>query len=84
MLRRLRNLFAVQDPLVSIVAGLSEPEAEMWRELLENNGIPAMVKNRSALGVIYHVPVTPDCDLVVKASDQAAAREVLGQERGLT
>ena len=77
-MRWLRGFFREQDPLVRVVAGVSEPEAFMWRELLENNGIPAMAKNMSALSVTYALPSPfSDYDLYVKQSDLERAQEVL-------
>jgi hypothetical protein len=55
-MRWLRDFFGERDPLVAVAAAISEPEAQMWRELLENNGIPAMVKNVNPLSVTQEFP----------------------------
>jgi hypothetical protein len=82
-MRWLRGMFQEQDPLVRVVAGVSEPEALMWRELLENNGIPAMVKNMNFLSVAREIGSMPwDCDLYVKQSDLERAQEVLAPAAG--
>ncbi len=78
-MRWLRDFFKVRDPIVKLAGALSEPEAEMWRELLEENGVPAMVKNVDALSVTQAFP-SPfnNCDLYVKQSDLERAEDVLG------
>ncbi len=69
----------MNDALVKVAAALSEPEAAMWRELLENNGIPAMVKNTNVLSVTFETGSMPwDCDLYVRRRDLERAREILG------
>jgi hypothetical protein len=77
-MRWLRDFFGERDPLVAVAAAISEPEALMWRELLENNGVPAMVKNVNPLSVTQTFP-TPfsDYDLYVKKSDLERAEEIL-------
>ncbi len=78
MMRWLKRYLESDDPIVKVVAGISEPEAEMWRELLEENGIPAMAKNMSSLSFSGHTGSMPnDYDLMVKQSDLASAHEIL-------
>jgi hypothetical protein len=78
---RIRRFFYSDDEIVKFADGLREEEAEMWRELLQNNGIPAMVKNVGG-GLGYHYGragmFTADYALYVRSSDVAGAREVLG------
>jgi hypothetical protein len=76
-MRWLRRFFYSDDPLVRLVGSLSEPEAEMWRELLVNEGIPAMVKNISALSVAYGASPANSFDLFVRESDLERAQELL-------
>ncbi|MEX1254354.1 MAG: DUF2007 domain-containing protein [Dehalococcoidia bacterium] len=78
-MRWLREFLRERDPLARVASALTEPEALMWRELLENNGVPAMVKNVNALSVTQSFP-TPfgDYDLYVKQGDLERAEEVLG------
>ena len=77
-MRWLKAFFASDDPIVKLVAALSEPEAQMRRELLENEGVPAMVKDRG--GGLYAIGgVVPfGSDLFVKQSDVGRAAEILG------
>ncbi len=81
MMRWLRGIFSgSDDPIVKLVGGLGRTQAEMWRELLENDGVPAMFKNMGG-GLSYHFGAadtfTSDWDLFVKESDLERARELL-------
>lgn len=77
-MRWLRNFFYDKDPIVKVAAGLSEPEALMYRELLENNGVAAMAKNMNFLSVTREFGSMPgDFDILVKQSDFERAQEVL-------
>ncbi len=82
LLERIRKFFYSDDEIVKLASGLSEPEAEMWRELLQNNGIPAMVKNMGG-GLGYQwgraTTFTNDYDLFVKRSDLVRAQEIYSQ-----
>lgn len=81
-MRWLRRFFAVDDPLVKVASGLSEPEAGMWRELLEDAGIRCLVKNMNYLSVSYGAAGPNDYDMWVKRSDLERAREVLAHLLG--
>ena len=81
MMRWLRSIFSgSEDPIVKLVGGLGRTQAEMWRELLKNDGIPSMVKNMGS-GLGYHYGgmdlFTRDWDLFVKQSDLELARQLL-------
>ncbi len=77
-MRWLQSIFRSEDPIIKLVAALSEPEAQMRRELLENNGVPAMVKDRG--GGLHAIGggVPFGYDLFVKKSDAERAAEILG------
>ncbi len=77
MMRWLRKFLYSDDPMVRVAAALGEPEAEMWRELLSNNGVPAATKNTDSLSVAYGASPGNSFDLFVKQSDLELAREVL-------
>ncbi|MCI0856209.1 MAG: DUF2007 domain-containing protein [Chloroflexi bacterium] len=77
-MRWLKRFLASDDPIVKLIAVLTEPEALMRRELLENEGVPAMVKNTGALQSHLQLPFSQDFDLYVKKSDLERAAEVLG------
>ncbi len=76
-MRWLRRFFYSDDPAVKLVGALTEPDAEMWRELLENNGVRAFIKTMDPL-VSQGSVTAADCALFVKQSDQARARKILG------
>ncbi len=77
-MRWLKGLLASDDPIVKLVAALSEPEAQMRRELLENNGVPAMVKDVGIGLSAYGASPPFGFDLFVKKSDAERAAEILG------
>lgn len=77
-MRWLKRFLASDDPIVKLLAALTEPEALMRRELLENEGVPAMVKNTGALQSHLQLPFSQDFDLYVKKSDLERAAEILG------
>ncbi len=86
MMRWLRSFFAgSDDPIVKVAGALSDPEAEMWREVLEQSGIVAMVKYVGALGGQgFRPPGTKDFELFVKQSDVERTREILAPHRSNT
>lgn len=78
MFKWLHRFFYSDDPIVKVAAGFSEPEALMWQELLQNNGIRAMARNMNFLSVTREFGSMPgDYDLYVNRSDLPRAREVL-------
>ncbi len=79
-MRWLRRFFYSDDPVVRLVGGLAEPEAEMWRELLVNEGIPAMVKNTDALSATYGASPANSFDLFVRESDLERAQALLAPQ----
>lgn len=70
------------DPIVRVRAALTEPDAEMWRTLLVNNGVPAMVKNVGSGFWRMGQPssFSPDYDLFVRQSDLERAEEILPRD----
>ena len=77
-MRWLKRFLASDDPIVKLVAALTEPEAQMRRELLENNGLPAMVKDVGGGLSAYGATPPFAFDLFVKQSDAERAAEILG------
>ena len=73
-MRWLRRFFYDNDPVVELVGGLLEPEAEMWRELLANNGVPAFTKIVDPVALFG---VNSRYDMWVKRCDLERAREIL-------
>ena len=64
-----------EEPLVRVASVGNQAIAEMWRELLRNNGIPALVRIDGPL-TGYATFASPH-DLLVLAPDLPAARDLL-------
>ncbi|MCH7488537.1 MAG: DUF2007 domain-containing protein [Chloroflexi bacterium] len=78
-MRWLRKFFYSDDPVVKVRAALSESEALLLREVLEDSGVPVMSKNMNFLTVTHETgSFGNDYDLFVKQSDLARAEEILG------
>ena len=77
MMRWLQRLLQSDDPIVKLIGGIGEHEAEMYRELLENDGVPAMAKNMTGASVTQATGIGNDYDLFVKQSDLERARAIL-------
>jgi hypothetical protein len=61
--------------LVKIASAGNEAEAQMWREVLEHNGIPCMVR---AVGDLFaYLPFNSQHDLYVAAAQADRARDLL-------
>ena len=72
--REARLADSIQEVVVARYDG--QPEAEMWAELLRNEGVPTVVVQllpgpRLARGMV-------PCELRVRSTDFARAREILG------
>lgn len=66
------------DELTLLSGGLGGPEAELYRGILADNGLRAMVKNLDPISVNYGGMGPPlSCELWVMRKDLRAAREVL-------
>ena len=77
-MRWLREFFSSGDPIVKLAGALSETEAQMLRDILQDNGVPAMVKNMNFLTVAHEAgSLGNDYDLFVRQSDLERARELL-------
>jgi hypothetical protein len=76
----LRKFFYSDDPDVKIADGLSEFDAAMYQELLDNMGIVSMKKNMLAIYDRYWRPMLPagHFALYVKQSDVDGAMETIG------
>ena len=86
MMRWLRSFFYSDDPIVKVATGLLEPEAEMWREILEQEGVPAFSKIMDPVASSEGRATSTNTALFVKQSDLERAREVLGsllEDRGV-
>ncbi len=77
-MRWLRGFFSSDDPIVKFVGALNETEARMRRELLEREGVPAMVRNVAGDTSAYGAAPLYGFALFVKQSDVERAEEILG------
>ena len=83
-MRWLRRFFYSDDPIVKAVTGLLEPEAEMWRDMLEQEGIPSFTKTLDPIAISEGRATGTNVAIFVKQSDLERAEEVLAplRERG--
>ena len=65
---------------MKLVGALNETDAQMRRELLENNGVPAMVRNIAGDTAAYGAASSFGFALFVKRSDAERAGEILGSQ----
>ena len=63
------------DELVKVASAGNQALGEMWREVLERNGIPCLL--RVAGPLLAYATFTSQHDLLVAASDAVRARELL-------
>lgn len=82
-MRWLRRFFYSDDEIVPVAAGLLEPEAEMWLEILANERIPSF-KKLDVVAASDGLATGTNVGIFVRQSDLARAREVLAPlaERG--
>ena len=81
-MRWLRRFLYSDDPIVKLVDGLLEPEAEMWREILAKEGIPSFKKLDDVAAA--DVAAGTNVAIFVRQSDLERAQEILAPllERG--
>ncbi len=77
MMRWLRRFFYSDDPIVKVIGGLLEPEAKMWREMLENEGVPAHTKIMDPVSLSDGGAMGTSTAIFVKQSDLEPARALL-------
>ncbi len=77
-MRWLKRFFSSDDPIVKLLSALNETEARMRRELLEREGLPAMVRNVAGDTSAYGAAPLYGFALFVKQSDAERAAEILG------
>ncbi len=85
MFRWLHKFFYSDDEIVRLAAGLLEPEAEMWREILSNEGVQSYTRILDPISLSDGHATGLNVGIFVKQSDLERAREVLGSRmKGLT
>ena len=67
------------DELVLIAISHSEIEATIWRDALEQEGVPAFVRNRDPLAALGVPTPFPTLELYVVGRDEKRARWVIGE-----
>jgi hypothetical protein len=77
MMRWLRGWLYSDDEIVRVAAGLMEPEAEMWREVLEQAGVRSFTKTLDAVAVSDGRATGTNVGIFVRQSDEERAREIL-------
>ena len=77
--RKVRASYA-EGPLVRIAAARNQPEAELLQGLLLEEGIPSMVRRSGGFDVPDFLASGPR-DILVAASGEEAAREILADRR---
>ena len=79
-LQRLLGLFRMPEPDLRVATGLSWTEAEMWRVLLANQGVVAMIQTTSGLdaGRLFGQSGFNDFELRVRERDVVRAEQILG------
>lgn len=85
MMRWLRGFLYSDDPIVKVATGLLEPEAEMWRDILQQEGVPAFAKVMDPVARSEGIATGTNTALFVRRSDLERARELLEplSKRGL-
>ena len=78
MLRWLHKFFYSDDEIVRLAAGLLEPEAEMWREILSNEGVQSFTKILDPISLSDGRATGLNVGIFVKHSDLERAKEILG------
>ncbi len=81
MLKWLHSFFYSDDEIVKLASGLLEPEAEMWRELLANDGVRAFTKILDPVAVSDGRATGTNVGIFVKQSDLARAQQILASMR---
>jgi len=72
----LHDFFYSNDEIVRLAAGLLEPEAEMWREILSNEGVQSFTKILDPIALSDGRATGMNVGLFVKRSDLERAQEI--------
>ena len=65
--------------LVKLGVARDEVELALWRDVLEQDGVPCVVKNIDTLATSYYLPPLPySLEVHVLARDESRARWLLG------
>ena len=78
MFKWLHSFFYSDDETVRLASGLLEPEAEMWHEILSNEGVQSYTKILDPISLSDGRATGLNVGIFVKQSDLERARRVLG------
>jgi hypothetical protein len=65
------------EPLALVTKAPNEPVAVMWQGILENEGIPSVIKPQDLKAAMYVPSLIAACDIYVLAAQSGRAREIL-------
>jgi hypothetical protein len=68
------------ESLVLIGVAENEMEANIWRDILKNDGIGSFVKGNNPLSALGAMPGMASFEVFVQASDEQRARWLLGDQ----
>jgi hypothetical protein len=71
------NLNRSTEPLVHIATAPNEPIAQMWQEILEEEGIHSILKGAELTAAMYVPSGLFQCKIYVLASDAEKAKNLL-------
>jgi len=69
---------APKDRLVLLAVARTEIEANVWRDILDSDGVPCFLKNTDPFASFGVTPPPGSLELYVKESDETRARWLLG------
>jgi hypothetical protein len=66
-----------KERLVYITTASNEVVANIWKDVLEENGIKSLLKSVNLVTSMYTSPITLEYEILVLASDAEKAKEIL-------
>ncbi len=81
MFKWLHKFFYSDDEIVRLASGLLEPEAEMWREILVNEGVRAFTKVLDPVARSDGQATGTNVGIFVKQSDLERAQQIVASLR---
>lgn len=65
------------EPLVHIATAPDEVLASLWKGILEEEGIPSLIRRSDLTAAMYVLPGNTQCEIHVLASEASRARDIL-------
>ncbi len=66
-----------REPLVHIATAPDEVLASLWKGILEEEGIPSLIRRSDLTAAMYVLPGNTECEIHVLASEAQRARDIL-------